>query len=322
VSVRCSAASDLHLEFHDLELPGGDALLLAGDTLLAAPLRESRNDGPSRALRKRFRRFAAEELSKYKKVFIVLGNHEHYKEVIEEVPGLLRGFLAEFAPNAVLLDDSAEIYEGVQFVGTTLWATYGHGTHAAWEIGRGMNDCKLIRTKAPLLDPGGALGAQEAFYPRSPIWRPLTVSDIHLRHQEALEFLKKSLKFSREQNLPAVVISHHAPSYFSKTERFKHLDDSIDEAYYSNQHALVEENPQIAVWVHGHTHDSSHYRIGRTLVVSNQRGYFPDEQRSRYFDPNAEDFDLDEIKQAWLEARAEKKRLRLGLAKGKRKIAG
>ena len=230
MSVRCSSASDLHLEFHDLELPGGDVLLLAGDTLLAASLREHRNDATSRALCKRFTRFAKEELSKYKKVFFVIGNHENYKEVIEDVPQLLQEFFAKFAPNTVLLNNSAEIYEGVQFVGSTLWGTYGHGSYSGWEIGRGMNDCKLIRTKAPLLEPGGEPGAQKAFYPHGPIWRPLTVSDINLRHQEALEFLKGSLKFAREQHLPAVVITHHAPSYFSKTERFKHLDDGMDEA--------------------------------------------------------------------------------------------
>ena len=313
----CSAMSDLHLESHDIELPGGHILLLAGDTLLAAPLGGHRNDATSPALRKRFTRFAKEELSKYDKVFTILGNHENYKEVIEDVPELLREFLAENAPHATLLDDSAEVYEGVLFVGSTLWATYGQGTHAGWKIGRGMNDCKLIRTKAPLLEPSSRPGIQNAFYPRGPNWRVLTVNDIELRHQESLKFLKKSLKFSRDQRLPVVAITHHAPSYLSKSERFKHFDNGMDEAYYSNQHALIEENPQIMAWVHGHSHDSCHYRIGQTLVVSNQRGYFPSEQRSRHFDPNAEDFDLDEIKKAWVAAGAKGAGKGLGLPAGK-----
>lgn len=315
--IQCSVMSDLHLEFLDIELPGGHILLLAGDTLLAGPLREHRNDATNRALRKRFTRFAKEELSKYDKVFVVLGNHEHYREIIEDVPVLLREFLAEDAPNATLLDDSAEIYEGVQFVGSTLWATYGFGTYAGWEIGRNMNDCKLIQTKAPLLEPGAEKGVRNAFYPHGPNWRALTVNDINERHTEAQRFLKKALRSSREQQMPAIVITHHAPSYLSKTEQFKHLDNGMDEAYYSNQHALIEENPHIMAWIHGHTHDGSHYRIGETLVVSNQRGYFPSERRSRYFDPNAEDFDLDEVKRTWAAACAKGAGKGLGAPAGK-----
>jgi Icc-related predicted phosphoesterase len=318
----CSSMSDLHLEFHDVELPGGHVLLLAGDTLLVAPLREYRNDATSRALRKRFTRFAREELSKYDKVFFVLGNHEHYREVVEDVPGLLREFLAKNAPNATLLDDSAEVYEEVQFVGSTLWASYGAGTYAGWEIGRNMNDCKLIQTKAPLTAPGAVRFNGTAFHPHGPNWRVMTVDDFSKRHTEAQNFLKKTLRFSREQQLPAIVMTHHAPSYLSKTERFKHLDNGMDEAYYSNQHALIEDNPQIMAWIHGHTHDSSHYRIGRTLVISNQRGYFPSEQRSRHFDPNAENFDLDEIKKAWAEAGAKGTGQGMGAKKGKRANPG
>ena len=314
---QCTVMSDLHLEFHDIALLGGHILLLAGDTLLTAPLREHCNDATSRALRKRFTRFAKEELSKYDKVFVVLGNHEHYREVIEDVPELLREFLAENAPNATLLDNSAEIYEGVQFVGSTLWASYGAGTYAGWEIGRGMNDCKLIQTKAPLTAPSSVGFEGSTYYPHGPNWRTMTVDDFSRRHAEAQSFLKKALRFSREQQMPAIVITHHAPSYLSKTEQFKHLDNGVDEAYYSNQHTLIEENSQIMAWVHGHTHDSSHYRIGQTLVISNQRGYFPSEQGSKDFDPSAEDFDLDEVKKAWIAAGAERAGKGLGVKKGK-----
>jgi Calcineurin-like phosphoesterase len=291
----CSVMSDLHLEFHDIVLPGGGILLLAGDIFLACALRKERTDSSSAALRKRFTRFAREELSKYKKVFVVLGNHEHYRDVIEEVPGLVRGFLAENAPNATLLDDAAEIYEGVQFVGSTLWATYGAGTPSGPEIGRGMNDCQLIRTKAPLVPPESLNYTRNIVYPHGPDWRPITVDDIATRHREALSFLRKSLEFSRENGIPAIVMTHHAPSYLSKTQRFKYLDNGMDEAYYSNQHKLIEDNPHIKVFIHGHTHDSCRFMIGSCIVMSNQRGYFPSESRSRDFDPKEQDFDLLEM---------------------------
>ena len=123
--------------------------------------------------------------------------------------------------------------------------------------------------------------------------------DAYSEHGKAKKHLQKALGFTKEQFLPTIVITHHAPSYLSKTMRFKYYDESVDEAYYSNQHKLIEDNPQIYMWVHGHSHDSCHYQIGNTKIISNQRGYFPDERCSRGFGPEAEDFDLEEAKQHW-----------------------
>lgn len=48
--------------------------------------------------------------------------------------------------------------------------------------------------------------------------------------------------------------------------------DSVAAAYASALDRLVEGSGA-AVWVHGHTHHCVDYRVGRTRVVSNQRGY-------------------------------------------------
>ena len=39
--------------------------------------------------------------------------------------------------------------------------------------------------------------------------------------------------------------------------------------------ATFIERYEPALWVHGHMHDSFDYRLGRTRVVCNPRGYFP-----------------------------------------------
>lgn len=52
----------------------------------------------------------------------------------------------------------------------------------------------------------------------------------------------------------------------------------------SNLDDLVEASGAV-LWVHGHTHASCDYRIGRTRVVCNPRGYHPDGLNSD-FDPD------------------------------------
>ena len=290
MSIRCSVVSDLHLEFEDLELPGGDVLLLAGDCFIAEPLDKQKTDAYSRSLRKRFARFAREELKKYPKVYYVLGNHDHYGGFFEETAQILREFLAEEAPRVKVLDNESEIYEGIVFTGSTLWANYGAGTYKGVEIGRSMNDCQLIRTRLPLPSPDGFDYIPNALYGRK-----ITVEDIAKQHDKAKRFLRKELKKAKSNNLPVIVITHHAPSFLSKGEEYKHSDNGCDEAYYSNQHKMITGNPHIVALYQGHTHSPCLYRIGQTLIASNPRGYFPSEGTARGFDPRLEDFDLEEV---------------------------
>ena len=65
-----SVLSDAHLEFSPLELPGGDILLLCGDTLVAKHLQEGEF---STERRERYEEFCAKQLSKYGKVLAISG---------------------------------------------------------------------------------------------------------------------------------------------------------------------------------------------------------------------------------------------------------
>jgi len=283
---KVSIISDVHLEFHDLaDLPGGDILIMAGDIFLADRLRENKEDADSRKLRKRFERFCKEEVSKYEKAIHVCGNHEHYRGFIEDSSNLIKVLFAGFAPNAVQLDNETIDIGGVTFIGTSLWATCGVGDPMKeLRIGGGMNDFHLIKTRD--IEQSWSGMQHRKFRP----------SDANKLHLKAKRFLSKALANAKDTGLPCIVVTHHAPSYLSKTDTWKHADEDVDEAYYSNQHRLMKANPHAKIWIHGHTHSSCRYRVGDTLVVSNQRGYFPSERVSRYFDPGAEDFDLDDIR--------------------------
>jgi hypothetical protein len=88
-----------------------------------------------------------------------------------------------------------------------------------------------------------------------------------------------------------IVVGHHAPSFRSKVEGGRSYDNSVDEAYYSHQDALIKDNPHIFIWAHGHTHDSCDYKIGQTKIIANQRGYVGD-RSAAVFDPKAANFKL------------------------------
>ena len=272
--VVVSVASDLHLEFGDIVLPGGDILLLCGDTFVANRLEEAKNDADRRAQKKRYRKFCAEELRKYWKVLAIAGNHEFYHGVIPDELELIRDLFSEYAPNATLLDNEHVEIEGVRFIGSTLWATHGCGTGNHLLIQQGMNDFRCIHVRDEE-DPSGFRT------------RKFTVNDANRLHQEAVEFLKEAVK----TELPCVIMTHHAPSYLV-ANRKRYPNQDMDDAYYSNQHALIEDNPGIKCWVFGHNHYRCRRKLGETWLVSNPRGYYGHERMSLAFDSTEADFRL------------------------------
>jgi Icc-related predicted phosphoesterase len=280
--IKCSIASDLHLEFHALnDLIGGDILILPGDIFIATSMRKNASDANSRSEKKRYERFCKEELSKFKYVLYVKGNHEHYKSLFENTTDILKEYLSKYAKNVILLDNESIEIEGVKFIGSTFWATYGCNTPNHMLIQENMNDCHVIKTQ---------LTSNDVYideFTHKMYGRKFTVFDIKNEHLKSIDFLENELKNTK---LPCIIITHHCPSYLSLVD-----SGNMDDAYASNQHGLIEKyNPKM--WIHGHTHDSKKYKIGETTIVSNQRGYFGLERCSRYFDLSEKDFYLEEVK--------------------------
>jgi Icc-related predicted phosphoesterase len=276
---KVSVVSDIHLEFADCTLPGGDILILAGDIWLA---RDMGADGSARPeKRKRFVRFCQEELSKYSAVLAITGNHEAYGSNIAEMDATIRDFLAAHAPNVRLLVNQVAMIGGVAFLGTPLWATCGVGNPVAeMAIGGGMNDFRLIRTHVSPLDrTPHMVGRERRFTPR----------DANALHEHAIVWLADELP----RHPRCVVIGHHAPSLISAGG--ERNDPALDRAYCSSLDTMIEAHPQIAIWIHGHTHRPENYRIGNTQVIANPRGYFPHESVARAFNPNAADFTLESV---------------------------
>ena len=89
-------------------------------------------------------------------------------------------------------------------------------------------------------------------------------------HQRSLGHLKDWIEKATETGLKVIVMTHHAPSYQSVAGQYR--GDLLNAAYANRLDALVEK---VDLWVHGHTHHSFDYRIGKGRVVCNPRGYYP-----------------------------------------------
>ena len=271
-----SVASDLHLEFDGLTLPGGDILLLCGDTLVASKLDPFKTDADSRAQRKRYQKFCATELKKYWRVFAISGNHEFYGGVISDENDRIRDLFSEFAPNTQFLDNEwCEIEEGVRFIGSTLWATYGYGGPHQLAIQNGMNDFSRIHIRDED-DPSGFRT------------RKFTVEDANHLHQEALAYLRQAVDCSS----PCVIMTHHSPTYLA-INRKRFPDGRLDDAYASNLSDFILENSNIRIVCHGHSHYRYRAKIGDTKIAANPRGYYGHERMALGFDACEADFRLD-----------------------------
>jgi len=261
-----SVCSDLHLEMGDCTLPGGDLLLVAGDLLKGGELQPERVDKEARRNRECYKRFAAAEFRKYWKVLVILGNHDFWGLYFDEAPKVIREFLFKHAPNTALLDNEFIELDGVRFIGSTLWATYGYGTANHYFLQKGMKDFARIKKHGSRF----------------------LVGDVYEAHQKAIAFLKEALRTDK----PCIVMTHHAPSYLAIKRKY-YPNGQWDDAYASNQAPLILANPQIKGWFSGHSHYRYRANIGETKVAANPRGYYGHERESMSFDASELDWCLE-----------------------------
>lgn len=182
-------------------------------------------------------------------VVYVPGNHEYYGTHLER--GLAELQSAGAALGIAVLSDSSVEIAGVRFLGCTLWsdfAAHGRQQRVVELAAMLFNDYERISTGAPA--------------------RRLLPVDTVAMHERSRSWLADELRAAAGR--PTVVVTHHAPSTRSLLP-WARLDPSTA-AHASNLDALVADSGAL-LWVHGHTHRSTDYRIGATRVVSNQRGY-------------------------------------------------
>lgn len=185
-----------------------------------------------------------------KPVVYVAGNHEYYKgslgHTFKKMKELCQG------TNIHLLENESVVLAGVRFLGATLWTDYrltGNEPLAMWDAQQNLSDFRTVR---------------DEHYRKV---RPYQLSERHMRTRN---FLESAITEPFEGN--TVVVTHHAPSGISIPERYRDSKDHVTASYASNLEHLMDK---VAVWVHGHIHDSVDKMIGDTRVICNPRGYAP-----------------------------------------------
>jgi predicted phosphohydrolase len=271
--MRINLISDLHLEFADLTLPGGDVLILGGDLCEAKHIKkemynrdmvllehENKEQRPDR-----WYRFLEEECGKYREVVYVMGNHEHYGFQYQKS----YAHIAKQLPsNITLLENQTHTIDDVTFVGATLWTDMNKG-----------DDLTMFHMKSMMNDYRQVTMFNEAKNVYHRLTPERTVED----HHKSRQFIRETVEGKFDQKF--VVCTHHAPSKASTKPRYIN-DTMMNGAYSSDLSELILDNPQIKAWTHGHTHDFFDYMIGSTRVMCNPRGYKHYEERAEQFDPN------------------------------------
>lgn len=263
-----SLISDAHLDIGGyLSLPGGDVLILSGDICEA---RELGNEFRSTKSNDRkpgafpCHDFFEFEVPKYKKVFYVMGNHEFYRGRFDKTKSFLESMVPD---NVTILENDVVEYNGVMFMGATLWTNLNNADSLTmYYIKSMLNDYTCIQN----------------FYPDKSLYHKLIPEYTFRTHVKTMQYFREMLSIHRDK--PFVVMTHHAPSFASIPEYYKN-EYHMNGGYASNLSEDILDNPNIKVWTHGHVHTPVDYMIGDTRILANPRGY-PGETETNGFDPN------------------------------------
>ena len=276
--MKINVISDLHLDFSDLTLPGGDVLVLSGDVCEARHLKkdmynkdmvllehERKDQRPDR-----YYRFFEEECSKYREVVMVMGNHEHYGFQYQKTYAHIASQLPD---NVTLLENQTHTIDDVTFVGCTLWTDMNKADPLTmFHMKSAMNDYRQVTMFNEVKNVYHRLDPEK------------TVED-HYRSRDYIRTVVEENPLNKY-----VVVTHHAPSKASIKPQYAG-DTLMNGAYSSDLSDLILSHPQIKLWTHGHTHDVFDYMIGSTRVVCNPRGYHLYEERAAQF--KATEFEIE-----------------------------
>ena len=179
-------------------------------------------------------------LEKYPHVIYTYGNHEFYgsnipavKAKIEKLVNRLPKMGNSYGKLHVLDNSTCEI-EGRRFVGTTLW------------FRKVMDGLKAERMLNDFYQIGNAH------------------KRIYEENEAALEFLANTV------TADDIVLTHHLPAVESVHPKYA---GSMLNRFFLCDVAWLIEREQPKLWVHGHTHESCDYTLGRTQVICNPFGY-------------------------------------------------
>jgi Icc-related predicted phosphoesterase len=242
--MRIHIISDLHLEFRKFTPPEVEADV----TVLAGDI--SQGLAGLRWIENAF---------PDRPVIYVPGNHEYYANRLPQLTDELRRSARD--TNIFVLENEAVEIDGVTFLGSTLWTDYALDGDA--EIGSRV----ALNLMSDFLEINRFRG------------KPTLVPEFFQRlHQTSRAWLRDTAAKIRR---PKVIVTHHAPHPKSIAPQF--AGNRLNPAFASDLTDVIE-SAEARLWIHGHIHWNSDYRVGKTRIINNPRGYMGENVNG--FDPN------------------------------------
>lgn len=259
--------SDLHIDFDrgtKLNLPGGNILLIAGDTVEGRnidtrPIPNEKLYDESTAIFyeiARQNRIATanrlnEELKKYNRVIKILGNHEFYNTPYDETMEIM----AHAFPSIEFLSSSwTNLNENTVLYGGTMWTDFDHNNPLVE-----MNATRFMNDFAGIIK-----------------WKNgehFSVNDALKEFKFFHDNLRKCIRKNPGKDI--IVMSHHCPSFKGTPARF--VGNACNGYFSAHCDDVILDNPEIKMWLHGHTHDITDYMIGDCRIACMPRGYYPND---------------------------------------------
>lgn len=247
--MKLQVMSDLHLRpQYGFSIPETDAdlIVLAGDI----------GRGLSGV------QWAMDEVERLgKPIAYVFGNHEYYTHVF---PDLVDDAKRVAAGSGVhVLENDQLIWDQARILGCTLWTDF-------LLFGEEQEQDCIATTEAVLYDYKIIQTADQ---------EPLRALLTQQRHRESRDWLETRLAESWAG--PTVVVTHHVPCWEGS---HPHFDGPLTAAFTSDLKSLIERHP-IDLWIYGHSHANVDALLGKTRLLSNQRGYPAEQVPGLAFEP-------------------------------------
>jgi predicted phosphodiesterase len=241
--------SDLHLELlpeksidfiKNSIKPKADICVLAGD--IGNPFQVGYHD------------FLQNMNDKFKKIFIIAGNHEFYNNDILKTKLKIKS-ICDLFEKITFLDNSYEDYQSYRFIGSTLWSTIKNPKYT-------INDTSCI------LD--------------------LSVDKYRILHDSCCSFLDNALKNSTKNNMKSIVITHHLPIFELTHPNYRiSFYENYQQWFHANIDNIIDENKKIIkAFIYGHTHTTSIQRHYDVTFYCNPLGYSHENNENNYGDIN------------------------------------
>ena len=230
--------SDIHIELmhqnsfqqlcNKIE-PKCDVLVLAGD--IGNPLHHNG----------KYMSFLHMMSDKFKKVFLITGNHEYYQNDIIKTNEQVRE-ICNSRNNLTFLNNTTELYDGVRFIGTTQW------TH--------IGDPKCLISDFTII-------------------KDMNVNRYNNLHKNSRLFLKESIENSTMNNEKIVVITHHLPLHELTHDKYKiGFMVKYNQCFSADLSDIISKQNTIQSWFYGHTHTKTERTLFNIPFHCNPLGYY------------------------------------------------